>query len=43
MCKALMPGEEESINDEAIWETLWVAISMVFFVAGTIFTLLKLS
>ncbi|CAK7349771.1 unnamed protein product [Dovyalis caffra] len=45
MCKALMPGEEESISDEAIWETLphfWVAISMVFFVAATVFTLLKL-
>ncbi|KAJ4821929.1 hypothetical protein Tsubulata_041964 [Turnera subulata] len=46
MCKALMPGEEDSISDEAIWETLphfWVAISMVFFVAATVFTLLKLS
>uniref|UniRef100_A0A6N2KEC5 RING-type domain-containing protein n=1 Tax=Salix viminalis TaxID=40686 RepID=A0A6N2KEC5_SALVM len=45
MCKALMPGEEESISDEAIWETLphfWVAISMVFLVAATVFTLLKL-
>ncbi|KAI5568919.1 hypothetical protein BDE02_12G045200 [Populus trichocarpa] len=45
MCKALMPGEEESISDEMIWETLphfWVAISMVFFVAATVFTLLKL-
>ncbi|KAG6752952.1 hypothetical protein POTOM_042993 [Populus tomentosa] len=45
MCKALMPGEEESISDEAIWETLphfWVAISMVFFVVATVFTLLKL-
>lgn len=45
MCRALMPGEEESMSDEAIWETLphfWVAISMVFFVAATIFTLLKL-
>lgn len=40
-----MPGDEESMSDEAIWETLphfWVAISMVFFVAATIFTLLKL-
>ncbi|XP_002511976.2 uncharacterized protein LOC8286742 [Ricinus communis] len=45
MCRALMPGEEESMSDEAIWETLphfWVAISMVFFVAATVFTLLKL-
>lgn len=45
MCRALMPGDEESMSDEAIWETLphfWVAISMVFFVAATIFTLLKL-
>uniref|UniRef100_A0A7C9E5Z0 RING-type domain-containing protein n=1 Tax=Opuntia streptacantha TaxID=393608 RepID=A0A7C9E5Z0_OPUST len=46
MCRALMPGDEESLSDEAIWETLphfWVAISMVFFVAATLFTLLKLS
>ncbi|KAH0875839.1 hypothetical protein HID58_073201 [Brassica napus] len=46
MCRALMPGDEESINDEAIWEALphfWVAISMVFFLAATVFTLLKLS
>ncbi|XP_020538107.1 uncharacterized protein LOC105641975 isoform X2 [Jatropha curcas] len=45
MCRALMPGDEESMSDEAIWETLphfWVAISMVFFMAATIFTLLKL-
>lgn len=45
MCRALMPGDEESMSDEAIWETLphfWVAISMVFFVAATVFTLLKL-
>ncbi|XVE58709.1 hypothetical protein DITRI_Ditri04bG0190800 [Diplodiscus trichospermus] len=45
MCRALMPGDDESITDEAIWETLphfWVAISMVFFVAATVFTLLKL-
>nr|XP_016434817.1 PREDICTED: uncharacterized protein LOC107761150 [Nicotiana tabacum] len=45
MCKALLPGDDESMNDEAIWETLphfWVAISMVFFVAATVFTLLKL-
>ncbi|CAA0825599.1 Transmembrane Fragile-X-F-associated protein [Striga hermonthica] len=45
MCRALMPGEEENITDEAIWETLphfWVSISMVFFIAATTFTLLKL-
>ncbi|XP_021849860.1 uncharacterized protein [Spinacia oleracea] len=46
MCRALMPGDEESLSDEAIWETLphfWVAISMVFFLAATLFTVLKLS
>ncbi|KAL3831035.1 hypothetical protein ACJIZ3_019837 [Penstemon smallii] len=45
MCRALMPGDDENISDEAIWETLphfWVAISMVFFIAATTFTLLKL-
>ncbi|KAG9152896.1 hypothetical protein Leryth_012516 [Lithospermum erythrorhizon] len=45
MCRALMPGDDESMTDEAIWETLphfWVAISMVFFIAATTFTLLKL-
>ncbi|GJT93756.1 transmembrane fragile-X-F-associated protein [Tanacetum coccineum] len=45
MCKALLPGDDESLSDDAIWETLphfWVAISMVFFVAATVFTLLKL-
>ncbi|KAL6994901.1 hypothetical protein U1Q18_005037 [Sarracenia purpurea var. burkii] len=45
MCKALLPGDDESVSDEAIWETLphfWVAISMVFFVAATLFALLKL-
>ncbi|KAG0497500.1 hypothetical protein HPP92_002191 [Vanilla planifolia] len=45
MCRALMPGDEDSMSDEAIWETLphfWVAISMVFLVAATTFTLLKL-
>ncbi|KAK6148670.1 hypothetical protein DH2020_019582 [Rehmannia glutinosa] len=85
MCKALLPGDDESMSDEAIWETLpwstawqksccflhldfyfgkcmmttaevrtlyckqaefpshfWVAISMVFFLAATLFTLLKL-
>ncbi|KVI02623.1 Transmembrane Fragile-X-F-associated protein [Cynara cardunculus var. scolymus] len=46
MCKALLPGDDESVSDDAIWETLphfWVAISMVFFIAATVFTLLKLS
>ncbi|CAH1431185.1 unnamed protein product [Lactuca virosa] len=45
MCKALLPGDDESVSDDAIWETLphfWVAISMVFFIAATVFTLLKL-
>lgn len=45
MCRALMPGEEENMSDEAIWQTLphfWVAISMVFLIAATTFTLLKL-
>ncbi|KAG2667324.1 hypothetical protein I3843_15G106000 [Carya illinoinensis] len=43
--RALMPGDEESMSDEAVWQTLphfWVAISMVFFAAATVFTLLKL-
>ncbi|RAL40174.1 hypothetical protein DM860_008314 [Cuscuta australis] len=46
MCRALMPGDDENVTDEAIWETLphfWVAISMVFLIAATTFTLLKLS
>ncbi|KAL6538901.1 hypothetical protein OROMI_025227 [Orobanche minor] len=46
MCRALMPREQENITDEAIWETLphfWVSISMVFLIAATTFTLLKLS
>ncbi|XP_038706453.1 uncharacterized protein LOC120001996 isoform X1 [Tripterygium wilfordii] len=45
MCRALIPGDDERMSDEAIWETLphfWVAISMVFFIAATTFTLLKL-
>nr|KAJ0218042.1 hypothetical protein LSAT_V11C300133800 [Lactuca sativa] len=45
MCNALLPGDDESVSDDAIWETLlhfWVAISMVFFIAATVFTLLKL-
>jgi len=27
MCRALMPGDEESMSDEAIWETLPVSFS----------------
>jgi len=45
MCRSLMPGDEETMSDEAIWETLphfWVVISMVFFMSATIFTVLKL-
>ncbi|KAJ7557508.1 hypothetical protein O6H91_05G129300 [Diphasiastrum complanatum] len=45
MCRALMPSDEEIMTEEAIWETLphfWVAVSMVFFMAATMFTLLKL-
>lgn len=34
MCRALMPGDEESMTDEAIWETLpvkfWNAIFVVY-------------
>ncbi|KAI7728381.1 hypothetical protein M8C21_009458 [Ambrosia artemisiifolia] len=45
MCKALLPVNEEHLTDEAIWETLphfWICISMIFFIAATLFTLLKL-
>ncbi|KAJ0614916.1 putative transcription factor C2H2 family [Helianthus annuus] len=45
MCKALLPVNEEHLTDEAIWETLphfWISISMIFFIAATLFTLLKL-
>ena len=28
MCRALMPGDEESMTDEAIWETLPVRVTM---------------
>ncbi|KAL5726061.1 hypothetical protein ACHQM5_009132 [Ranunculus cassubicifolius] len=45
MCRALIPRDVESRSDEAIWETLphfWIAISMIFFLAATTFTLLKL-
>ncbi|KHN00896.1 hypothetical protein glysoja_000564 [Glycine soja] len=43
--RALMPGDDENLTDEAVWETLphfWVSISMVFFIAATVFTLLKI-
>ncbi|XP_050131469.1 uncharacterized protein LOC126607788 [Malus sylvestris] len=46
MCKALMPGDDEHVNDDVIWETLphfWISISMVFFLAATVFTLLKIN
>ncbi|TQD70759.1 hypothetical protein C1H46_043705 [Malus baccata] len=46
MCKALMPGDDEHANDDVIWETLphfWISISMVFFLAATVFTLLKIN
>lgn len=46
MCRALMPGDDEGMSEDVIWETLphfWVSISMVFFIAATIFTLLKIS
>ncbi|KAI4357867.1 hypothetical protein L6164_001789 [Bauhinia variegata] len=45
MCRALMPGDDETMTDDAIWETLphfWVSISMVFLIAATLFTLLKI-
>ncbi|XP_047953224.1 uncharacterized protein LOC125199134 [Salvia hispanica] len=47
MCRALMPADDDvdSMSDEAVWETLphfWISISMVFFIAATTFTLLKL-
>lgn len=29
MCRALMPGDEEGMSDEAIWETLPVSIKLV--------------
>lgn len=28
MCRALMPGDEESMSDEAIWETLPVSLDI---------------
>ncbi len=30
MCRALMPGDEESMTDEAIWETLPVSLYVLF-------------
>ncbi|KMZ74000.1 Baculoviral IAP repeat-containing protein [Zostera marina] len=45
MCRTLMPGDEESMSDEVIWETLphfWVAISMIFLITATMLTVLKL-
>jgi len=30
MCRALMPGDEESMSDEAIWETLPVSKDLPF-------------
>ncbi|XP_057735569.1 uncharacterized protein LOC130950982 [Arachis stenosperma] len=46
MCRALMPGDDENLTDEAVWETLphfWISIAMVFLIAATVFTLLKIS
>ncbi|TKY69408.1 RING finger protein B [Spatholobus suberectus] len=45
MCKALVPRDDESISGEAIRETLpylLIAVSMGFFIAATLFTLLKI-
>lgn len=28
MCKALLPGDDESMSDDAIWETLPVSFSL---------------
>ncbi|ONM08413.1 Protein binding protein [Zea mays] len=33
MCRALMPGDEESMSDEAIWETLPVSLILVDLIA----------
>ncbi|CAI5533325.1 unnamed protein product [Closterium sp. Naga37s-1] len=46
MCMALMPGEDDNMTDEALWETLphfAVAVSMIFFMAATVFSVLKLN
>lgn len=34
MCRALMPGDEETMSDEAIWETLPVCLNfnLTFFI-----------
>lgn len=29
MCKALLPGDDDSMSDEAIWETLPVSFSQL--------------
>lgn len=31
MCKALLPGDDESMSDEAIWETLPVSFSLTHY------------
>ncbi|XP_054809378.1 uncharacterized protein LOC129311250 [Prosopis cineraria] len=46
MCRILLPVDDENMSDEAIFETLphfWIMASMVFFIAATVFTLLKIS
>lgn len=46
MCMVLMPGEDEDMTDEALWETLphfAIAVAMVFFMAATIFGILKVT
>ncbi len=30
MCRALMPADDESMTDEAIWETLPVSLHVLF-------------
>jgi len=30
MCRALMPGDEENMTDEAVWETLPVRYRSLF-------------
>ncbi|KAL1803324.1 hypothetical protein ACET3Z_031971 [Daucus carota] len=45
MFKALLPGDEVTVADAAILKALphlWIAFSMIFFIAATTFTLLKL-
>lgn len=36
MCRALMPGDEESMSDEAIWETLPVSCELRAYVICSI-------